>query len=71
MVGSACANYSHQVFNARRSKGSLLNKEALRSELEWMKEAVARQKRTDPSVGRLFESIQDLIEAHLRKLGED
>jgi hypothetical protein len=54
-----------------QSEGSLLNKEALRSELEWMKEAVARQKQIDSSVGRLFESIQDLTEAHLRKLGEE
>ena len=42
-----------------------LNEEAQRSELEWMQEAVVRQKQIDPSVGRLFESIQDLIEVRL------
>jgi hypothetical protein len=46
-------------------------KAAQRSELEWMQEAVVRQKQIDPSVGRLFEDIQDLIEVHLRKLDED
>jgi hypothetical protein len=43
-------------------------KAAQRSELEWMREAVAREKRVDPTVGRLFDSIQDLIDIQLLKL---
>ena len=48
-----------------------LNKAAQRAELEWMEEEVIRQKRDDPTVSKLFESLQDLIEVHLRKLDEE
>ena len=48
-----------------------LNKAAQRSELEWMREAVVREKQADPNVSRIFESIQDLIDVQLLKLSED
>jgi hypothetical protein len=43
-------------------------KAAQRSELEWMREAVVREKQANPSVSKLFESIQDLIDIQLLKL---
>ena len=47
------------------------NKEAQRSELEWMQEAISERVKQDGSLSKFFENVHDIINARLSQLEDD
>ena len=47
------------------------NKEAQRSELEWMQEAIGERVKQDRSLTKFFENVHDIINARLSQLEDD